>query len=98
MASFRVRADARPGMTADEFAGSDQISGFQAIGISRYLLPSFSTWPIEGKVEMEADHPSIDSSSQICAVATRYRRKISAFVRIDQKLFAGGALAVDGDI
>jgi hypothetical protein len=51
MASFRVRADARPGMTADEFAGSDQISGFQAIGISRYLLPSFSTWPIEGKVK-----------------------------------------------
>src|ERR1019366_8204022 len=36
----------------------DQITGFQAIGISRYLVPSFSTWPIDGKVKWkpEADH------------------------------------------
>ena len=30
---------------------SDQIIGFQADGISRYFVPSFSTWPIEGKVK-----------------------------------------------
>jgi hypothetical protein len=29
----------------------DQITGFHAIGTSRYLVPSFSTWPIEGKVK-----------------------------------------------
>jgi hypothetical protein len=30
---------------------SDQITGFQAIGTSRYLAPSFSTWPMHGKVK-----------------------------------------------
>jgi hypothetical protein len=29
----------------------DQITGFQAMGTSRYLGPSFSTWPIEGNVK-----------------------------------------------
>jgi hypothetical protein len=28
-----------------------QITGFQAIGTRRYFAPSFSTWPIEGKVK-----------------------------------------------
>lgn len=36
----------RPGMTA-----GGQIVGFHADGINRYLVPSFSTWPIEGKVK-----------------------------------------------
>jgi hypothetical protein len=29
----------------------DQITGFQAIGTSRYFAPSFSTCPMEGKVK-----------------------------------------------
>jgi hypothetical protein len=32
-------------------ASRDQITGFQAIGTSRYFVPSFSTCPIEGKVK-----------------------------------------------
>ncbi|MGY3035772.1 hypothetical protein ACVIIV_004942 [Bradyrhizobium sp. USDA 4354] len=30
---------------------ADQIVGFHADGIRRYLAPSFATWPIEGKVK-----------------------------------------------
>ena len=34
-----------------KFASRDQITGFHADRISRYFAPSFSTWPIEGKVK-----------------------------------------------
>ena len=52
---FVIMQKGRPGGTAlahQEYSpGADQIVGFQAAGISRYPLPFFSTWPIEGKVK-----------------------------------------------
>ena len=44
----------RPSITTACFANlmsDDQITGFHATGTRQYLLPSFSTWPIEGKVK-----------------------------------------------
>ena len=55
---IRARAYLMARMTADNdapagqtFASGDQITGFQATGMSRYFVPSFSTWPIDGKVK-----------------------------------------------
>ena len=39
------------GLTLSSAENRNQIVGFHATGTSRYLLPSFSTWPIEGKVK-----------------------------------------------
>ncbi|MEA2830831.1 MAG: hypothetical protein QOF22_1579, partial [Bradyrhizobium sp.] len=34
-----------------KFGCEDQITGFQAAGISRYFVPSFSTYPTAGKAK-----------------------------------------------
>jgi hypothetical protein len=47
---LRMTADG-DGPISQTFASGDQITGFQATGTSRYFVPSFSTWPIEGKVK-----------------------------------------------
>jgi hypothetical protein len=39
------------GLTYQTRKTRDQSTGFQVAGIKRYFVPSFSTWPIEGKAK-----------------------------------------------
>jgi len=50
-ARTQVRPPDKDGLPCQNSTMDDQISGFQAIGTSRYFVPSFSTWPIDGNVK-----------------------------------------------